>query len=80
MDLSFLTGLVSENHLKNARPEFVERLQREGKLDQMLVMTPPSNYLRAVKILGLLATCAGWRWSRPSYSPALVRELIVRAT
>ena len=34
-DLSVLTGRVSEQHLRRYRPEYVERLFREGKLDAM---------------------------------------------
>ena len=35
MDLSVLTGKVSEQHLRKYRPDYVARLEREGKLSEM---------------------------------------------
>lgn len=59
MDVSFTTGLVREDHLLDARPEYVDRLRREGKLDQLRVTPTSSRYLWAVTILGYLAHFIG---------------------
>ena len=50
MDLSVVTGLVSEEHLKRARPRFLERLRRQGQLDEMRTTFPSRNRLRGIKI------------------------------
>jgi cytochrome b subunit of formate dehydrogenase len=42
MDLSIITGLVSEGHLRKYRPDYIARLEREGKLDEMR-QPPPSR-------------------------------------
>ncbi|MCY2996364.1 MAG: hypothetical protein NTY19_52235 [Planctomycetota bacterium] len=59
MDLSLLTGLVSENHLQAARPEFLERMRREGKLEQMRVVVPPRRRLRPVILVGTVVFTLG---------------------
>ena len=46
MDLSVVTGVVSEEHLRRARPEYLERLRREGKLQQMQTVAPSRRRLR----------------------------------
>ena len=55
MDLSVVTGVVSEEHLRRARPEYLERLRREGKLQQMQTAAPSRSGLR----LAILARLAG---------------------
>ena len=35
MDLSVMTGMVSEQHLRKYRPDYVARLEKEGKLSQL---------------------------------------------
>ena len=42
MDLSVITGMVSEEHLRKYRPDYIARLEREGKLDE-LRQSPPSR-------------------------------------
>ena len=42
MDLSVITGMVSEEHLRKYRPDYIARLEREGKLDE-LRQAPPSR-------------------------------------
>ncbi|MFH1918581.1 MAG: hypothetical protein ABIP48_01660, partial [Planctomycetota bacterium] len=59
MDLSALTGLVSEEHLRKARPEYIERLDREGKLEGIRRKAPSSKRLRIIRLVGLLAFLAG---------------------
>jgi cytochrome b subunit of formate dehydrogenase len=45
LDLSVLTGLVSEEHLRKYRPEYVARLETEGKLQQMREAAPSRRNL-----------------------------------
>jgi cytochrome b subunit of formate dehydrogenase len=45
LDLSVLTGLVSEEHLKKYRPEYVARLKKEGKLEAMRQPAPSRRNL-----------------------------------
>ena len=59
MDLSLVTGLVSEDHLQAARPEFLERLRREGQLDDMRVIVPPRRRLRPAILGGILVFTVG---------------------
>jgi cytochrome b subunit of formate dehydrogenase len=40
MDLSLMTGLVSETHLRKHRPDYIARLEREGRLDEMRQVAP----------------------------------------
>ena len=40
MDLSVLTGMVSEQHLRKYRPDYVARLEREGKLSDLRQHAP----------------------------------------
>ena len=40
MDLSVLTGLALEEHLQTARPDYLERMRQEGKLDQIRAIAP----------------------------------------
>jgi cytochrome b subunit of formate dehydrogenase len=48
VDLSLFTGLVSEEHLAAARPEFLERLRREGKLEEIRTVVGRPRRLRAI--------------------------------
>jgi cytochrome b subunit of formate dehydrogenase len=52
MDLSVLTGLVNEEHLERARPRFLERMRREGKLDELRTTIPSPARLWALTIGG----------------------------
>ena len=45
MDLSAMTGLVSEDHLREFRPEYIARLEREGKLAEMREPAPSRRSL-----------------------------------
>lgn len=40
LDLSLLTGMVSEQHLRKYRPDYIARLEREGKLEQLRMKAP----------------------------------------
>jgi cytochrome b subunit of formate dehydrogenase len=46
LDAAFFTGLASEEHLRTARPEYLERMRREDMLDGILTVTPPKESLR----------------------------------
>jgi cytochrome b subunit of formate dehydrogenase len=59
MDLSVLTGLVSEEELREERPEFLERMKREGKLDDLRTSSPSPRALRLVALGGSVALAVG---------------------
>jgi cytochrome b subunit of formate dehydrogenase/glutaredoxin len=59
MDLSLLTGLVSEDHLQTARPEFLDRMRREGKLDPLRVVVPHRRRLRPLILIGTVVFLLG---------------------
>jgi cytochrome b subunit of formate dehydrogenase len=40
MDLSVITGMVSEEHLKRHRPDYIARLEREGRLNELRQLPP----------------------------------------
>jgi cytochrome b subunit of formate dehydrogenase len=50
MDLSVVTGLVSEEHLKRARPRFLDRLRKEGRLDSLRTRFPSRARQRKIII------------------------------
>jgi cytochrome b subunit of formate dehydrogenase len=50
MDLSVVTGLVSEEHLQRARPRFLERMQQEGRLEKLRTTFPSRNRLIGIII------------------------------
>lgn len=58
-DLSVLVGLVSEEEMKQERPEYLERLRRDGKLEQLQAIVPPRAQLWLTRLGGLLALVAG---------------------
>ena len=41
MDMSILTGMTSAEELREERPEYYERLRREGKLEALKTTVPP---------------------------------------
>jgi cytochrome b subunit of formate dehydrogenase len=59
MDLSVLTGLVSEQHLRKYRPEYVARLEREGKLSEMRITAPSKTNLWLTVVGGILVFALG---------------------
>ena len=40
MDLSVITGLVTERHLEYARPKLLARLREQGELDSLRTVMP----------------------------------------
>jgi hypothetical protein len=59
MDLSVLTGMVSEQHLRKYRPEYVARLEREGKLHEMRITAPSRRNLWLNVVGGVLVFTLG---------------------
>jgi cytochrome b subunit of formate dehydrogenase len=59
MDMSILTGLVSEEELREERPELVERLKKTGSLDQYRTETPSRATLLLTMLGGFLAVAIG---------------------
>jgi cytochrome b subunit of formate dehydrogenase len=45
MDLSVMTGMISEDHLRKHRPDYIARLEREGKLNEMRQQAPSRRNL-----------------------------------
>ncbi len=58
-DMSLLIGLVSEEEMEDERPEYVERLRREGVLGEMRATVPSKWRLRLVKLAGFVALAVG---------------------
>jgi hypothetical protein len=59
LDLSVVTGMVSEEHLRQARPEYLERLRREGRLQEVRITAPPRRRLLMAGLGGLLFLMLG---------------------
>jgi cytochrome b subunit of formate dehydrogenase len=59
VDLSIFTGLVSEAHLRRARPDYVERLSREGLLEERQCDAPPKRRLLLVAVAALALLLVG---------------------
>jgi hypothetical protein len=59
LDLSKFTGLVSEDHLLTARPEYLDRLRREGKLEEIRTTVPGERWLKRFAWAGLFILVAG---------------------
>ncbi len=58
-DMSVLTGLVSEEEFKEDRPEYFERLEREGKLEALRTTSPGLFVLWSIRTFGFLALAIG---------------------
>ncbi len=58
-DMSVLTGLYGEDEFKTERPDYMERLRREGKLEQMRKAVPSKRYLLMVRLGGYFALLVG---------------------
>ena len=59
MDISILTGLVSEEEMAEERPELVERFRKSGQLERYLAQTPPRRILLLAMAGGFLALGIG---------------------
>ena len=59
MDMVILTGLVSEEEMHHERPELLDRLHREGKLDALRTTIPSRHRLWMLFLVGLVALSIG---------------------
>jgi len=59
MDPSVITGLVSEEHLRSQRPEYLERIERTGELDHVRRRLPSRRHVRVVKLAAFLLFLVG---------------------
>ncbi|MCL4202588.1 MAG: cytochrome c3 family protein [Pirellulaceae bacterium] len=59
LDLSVVTGLVSVEHLRRARPEYLERMRREGKLQEIETTAPSRRLLLLEALAGVLLVALG---------------------
>jgi hypothetical protein len=59
MDKSVLTGLVSEHELREERPEYLERLRRNGELHQRRADAPSRKVLWLASLGGTVALAVG---------------------
>ncbi len=58
-DMSLLIGLVSEEEFLHERPDYYERLRREGKLQGLRATVPSKWRIRLVKLAGFAALAVG---------------------
>jgi hypothetical protein len=59
LDLSLFTGLTSEEHLRKARPAFLQRLRREGRLDDLRETVTSGRGLWQARLIALLVLGPG---------------------
>ncbi len=59
MDMSILTGVVSEEEMSHERPELLERMRAEGRLDELRVTAPSRAKMCFVRGAGLVALAIG---------------------
>ena len=59
VDLSAITGVVSEEHLRKYRPDYVQRLEAEGTLDRIRRTAPSARHLWLHALIGLLVLMLG---------------------
>lgn len=59
MDMSVLTGLVSEEELEHERPEYLERMRRDGTLQERKARVPSRGVLRLISLGGYVALALG---------------------
>ncbi|MFO7901513.1 MAG: cytochrome c3 family protein [Planctomycetota bacterium] len=59
MDMSVLTGLVSEDELRHDRPEYFERLRQQGELQRLRREGPSGRTLWLIRVFGFIALGIG---------------------
>jgi cytochrome b subunit of formate dehydrogenase len=59
MDMVMLTGMVSEEELREERPELLARLEREGRLDALRTTIPSRGRLFSLAIGGAIGLTIG---------------------
>ncbi len=55
MDMSILAGVVSEEEMEHERPDLLERMRAEGRLEQLRAAAPERNKFWGVRIAGFTA-------------------------
>lgn len=59
MDMTILTGLITEEEMEEERPEFAERMRHAGRLDDLKARVPSRSVLFVIRICGFLALAIG---------------------
>jgi len=59
MDISILTGVVSEHEMEEERPDMVRRLRETGRLEEHVTETPPARRLFFAILGGFIALSMG---------------------
>lgn len=59
MDMSMLSGYVSEDEMHDERPEYVERMREAGRLEEVKGTVPSSRRLRTIMFGGYVALTVG---------------------
>ena len=59
MDMSILTGLVSEEELREERPELVKRVRKSGDADRLMTTVPSRGVLWLTMVGGFAALVVG---------------------
>lgn len=59
MDMTVLSGLVTEEELREERPEFLERMRAAGRLNELKAPVPARHVLRWISAAGFLALAVG---------------------
>ena len=59
MDMSVLAGVVTEEELEDERPEFLERMRRDNRLDQLKASVPARRVLMPIIVAGTVALAIG---------------------
>jgi hypothetical protein len=59
MDVSILTGMVSEEEMEEERPELVKRLHETGQLEHYVAESPPPGRFMLAVLGGVLALGLG---------------------
>ncbi len=59
VDMSVLTGLVSEEEMEEERADYLERLRREGRLEEFRTTVPSRRRLTVIHLGGFIALAIG---------------------
>ncbi len=60
IDMAVLAGLVSEEEMEEERADFLQRMRREGKLEELKTTVPSRGTLTAIALGGFVALAVGW--------------------
>jgi cytochrome b subunit of formate dehydrogenase len=59
LDMAILTGLVTEEELREERPEFLARIERESRLERLAATAPSRRRLLFIVMCGFVALAIG---------------------